>query len=396
MKALLFNGNDIVLLVVIYNCVLFAGITLFTKRDLEWTHVWLALFLVTQAAASTFTLALYGDPFHHWVIENMPNLFLTLELSFWLEGPFLLLYTRYALYQNDSFKLNDWLLFFPVVIYMVIFMIVKSQYHSEVGVDFLLFIRSDDIQYYEHFRNLVRTGFGIAAFLTIKNYQKTINDAYSNVDQLSYAWLKVLVAGYIILKMWSEFYLILFTSVQMFWGEPGINQIDFDLMGLSANYGQLGLVSFLLYYGLSDSRHVPRLQKETFDSVKATSIVARSTYTDEHIQRLQNHMSKARPYLDSNLKIDDLAAQISIPVKSLSNLINREFGVNFFEYVNQYRVNEVKKNLSDTKLREISIIDLAFQSGYNSKTSFNRLFKIATGLTPSQYRQKVTNKAANR
>jgi len=88
------------------------------------------------------------------------------------------------------------------------------------------------------------------------------------------------------------------------------------------------------------------------------------------------------------LKIDDLAQRVSLSPKLLSTLINRRFKVNFFEYINSFRLREIKRYLSDPQMSDHSTIELAFRAGYNSKSSFNRLFKLETGMTPSQYRIK--------
>ena len=98
-------------------------------------------------------------------------------------------------------------------------------------------------------------------------------------------------------------------------------------------------------------------------------------------------MKKQRPYLNNQLKIDDLAQQVSLSPKLLSNLINREFKVNFFEYINSYRLEELTTYLNNHEMDNQSIIELAFLAGYNSKSSFNRLFKLDTGKTPSQFRK---------
>jgi len=161
--------------------------------------------------------------------------------------------------------------------------------------------------------------------------------------------------------------------------------IDFNLMGILANYGQLMLISSLLFFALSDPRNILRVNKETLENIVTTS--KKITYSPEQISRVCNHMEKRRPYLNNQLKIDDLAQQVSLSPKLLSNLINREFNLNFFEYINNYRLKEVCSYLIDPAMSDQSIIDLAFLAGYNSKSSFNRLFKMETNKTPSQYRK---------
>jgi AraC-like DNA-binding protein len=209
--------------------------------------------------------------------------------------------------------------------------------------------------------------------------------AYSNSEPIDYAWLKLLVIGFIILRSWDEFYLLVYTLVSKFMADDTIATINFDLLGVLSNYGQLILTSALLFFALSDSRKIPRINKETFESINLPS--TQVNYSAEQIIRVTNYMEKNRPFLDNQLKIDELAQLVSLSPKALSNLINREFNVNFFEYVNNHRLKEVKQHLANPEMAEQSIIELAFLAGYNSKSSFNRLFKLDTGQTPSQYRK---------
>jgi AraC-like DNA-binding protein len=392
MKSLLFNGHDIVLLMVVYIGVLFAVITLCGRRDSGWTHLWLGLFLLSQAGLAFYVLALYGDGFHHWVVERAPSAFVWLELSLWLEGPLLVLYTRSVLYQHVRYQPQDLILLLPLLIYGVALIVAEVAFKAEQGSNFLYFLRSDDIQYYEHLRNFVRAGFGFWALFIILVYQRQLPNAYSNLDSLSYTWLKFIVVGFIFIRLWGVFYLLMFSMLTGFMGDSIVNVINFDLMGIMANYGLLFFISLLLYFSLADSRHLLRVNLETLEGMTKTK--SPHGYTPEQVSRLVRHMAQECPYLDSCLKIDDLAHQISVSPKLLSNLINREFKVNFFEYINSYRVKEVCIYLGDLDMQAQSAIDLAFRAGYNSKTSFNRLFKLEMGITPSEYRKKALNQAA--
>ncbi|MFT5298009.1 MAG: AraC-like DNA-binding protein [Colwellia sp.] len=300
----------------------------------------------------------------------------------------LLLYIRSALYQQFKFIQGDILLLLPLLIYMLTVLVVHIQFDGQSQVKFLSFISSNNIQYYEHLRNLVRIGFGVWAFLVIQEYQRKMPDAYSTLDTLIYNWLKLLVVGFIVLRFWSAFYLLLFTLVQNLFGEAAIGAINFDLMGIMSNYGQLLLISVLFYFGLADSRHIIRINKETLNDIGKVN--NRPNYTEDQVSRVKLYMEKQRPYLDSMLKIDDLALRVSLSPKLLSTLINRKFEVNFFEYINGYRLKEVKSYLADPEMSDLSAIELALRAGYNSKSSFNRLFKLETGITPSQYRKEAT------
>jgi len=396
MKTVLFNSHDIVLLVTAYICFLFAAMMLLSRHKTDSTHFFLAIFLLSQATISVYVLALYGEAFHHWSLENIPVIFASFELILWLEGPLLLLYVRSAIFQQLHFKKHDLLFLLPLFVYMLVLVVVNIQFEAEQGSDFLLFLRSNYSQYYEHLRNIGRAGFGFWAFFTIRYYQNNLSTAYSNPESVNYAWLRILVIGFIILRLWSESYLLIYTFVTAIFDASAVTLIDFNLMGILENYGQLLLISTLLFFALSDPRNILRVSKETLDSItradtaKAdlTKADKPNTYSPEQITRVCKHMKKQRPYLNNQLKIDDLAQQVSLSPKLLSNLINKEFNVNFFEYVNSYRLKEICSHLKNPEMDEHSIIDLAFFAGYNSKSSFNRLFKLDTGKTPSQFRKE--------
>jgi len=79
-----------------------------------------------------------------------------------------------------------------------------------------------------------------------------------------------------------------------------------------------------------------------------------------------------------------------IPTHQLSRVINEHFGRNFFDFINGYRVAEVKRKILDPAYAHFSLLGIAFESGFNSKSAFNRVFKKITGQTPSQFKESGT------
>ena len=96
-------------------------------------------------------------------------------------------------------------------------------------------------------------------------------------------------------------------------------------------------------------------------------------------------MKTEKPYLNSQLSISMLAEQIKIPSNHLSQIINEQEGKNFFEFVNNYRIEEVKQRIIENQDKKFTLLAIAYDSGFNSKSSFNRIFKKQEGLTPNQY-----------
>ena len=101
--------------------------------------------------------------------------------------------------------------------------------------------------------------------------------------------------------------------------------------------------------------------------------------------RLQYHLERDRPYLDMSLDLEKLSAALTIPPAHLSQVINEQLGMNFYELVNLYRVREVEARISDPEQSGKTLMAIAYESGFNSKASFNRAFKRVTGTTPSEY-----------
>lgn len=106
----------------------------------------------------------------------------------------------------------------------------------------------------------------------------------------------------------------------------------------------------------------------------------------ELFQQLQSHMHQERPYLEPSLTLNRLAEQLAISANQLSQVINTQTGGNFHDYINQFRVEGVKKALLESNEQ---IIVLAYSYGFNSKSTFNDVFKKLTGLTPTQYRKQT-------
>ncbi|MDX1351051.1 MAG: helix-turn-helix domain-containing protein [Putridiphycobacter sp.] len=101
--------------------------------------------------------------------------------------------------------------------------------------------------------------------------------------------------------------------------------------------------------------------------------------------KLLEHLSEASPYLDPNLSLRSLADQIGIHPNQLSWLLNEHIGKSFNEFINAYRIQKFKALAKDPKNAHLTLIGLAYDSGFNSKTVFNTYFKRETGLTPKQF-----------
>lgn len=109
------------------------------------------------------------------------------------------------------------------------------------------------------------------------------------------------------------------------------------------------------------------------------------------IEKLKRYMINSKPYLNSSLTIQNIADEIEIPVRELSILINHKLNQHFYDFVNFYRINYAKSLLKDTSKNKLTILEILYDAGFNSKSSFNTAFKKHTGTTPTVYRKLLTN-----
>lgn len=118
----------------------------------------------------------------------------------------------------------------------------------------------------------------------------------------------------------------------------------------------------------------------------------RQVLQEERLGQLKNallqKMDIEKPYLDPELSLPVLARQMDLSLHELSELINTGFGENFSRFINRYRVEESKRLLLSDRHTHLSMVGIAFEAGFNSKTAFNTVFKKMTGISPSEFRQR--------
>jgi AraC-like DNA-binding protein len=108
---------------------------------------------------------------------------------------------------------------------------------------------------------------------------------------------------------------------------------------------------------------------------------------NKQIEFLKDFMVEKEPYLDSSLTIQDLSKQVKMPVKDLSTLINQYMDKHFFDFVNAYRIEKAMQILSDSAQKELTVLEILYKVGFNSKSSFSTSFKKHTGKTPTDFRK---------
>jgi len=111
----------------------------------------------------------------------------------------------------------------------------------------------------------------------------------------------------------------------------------------------------------------------------------------EKISAIENVIHSKKLYLDSNMNLKIFSEHVGLKPREVSNVINSHYGVNFFEFINRFRVEEAKRLLMIENSAD-SVLDILYKSGFNSPSAFHRIFKRFEGVTPSTYRGKKANK----
>ena len=107
------------------------------------------------------------------------------------------------------------------------------------------------------------------------------------------------------------------------------------------------------------------------------------------IEKFISYMENEKPYTNCELNLYDLSKNFDVSTTYLSYILNACLHVNFYQFINKYRVEETQRRLKNNDTKKFTLLTIAFESGFNSKASFNRIFKDVSGMTPSQFQKSV-------
>lgn len=388
MYQVIFNTHDVVLLMTAYQCILFAILLLTIKREKPLSNFFLAFFLLQQAAIPLDILISFGAEFRQVALAWSPNLFYVFGFGYWLEAPFLLWYTRSLIYKDYRLTKKDIIFlipFFSYLIYQILFYYrLEWQDKHHLQEVYNLFAAPHYMNYVTLFREIFRAALGIMCIVEIKRYSRHIRTNFSDIDRLDLTWLKILVIGFLGIRLWAVLVgLLILLSVSF-----GITT-NFEIMGLMGNYTTFIMVSMLIFFGLGHSTVFEGIDVKATENTDTKVDQLKDKIKDTQIKQVSDYMEQEKPYLMPALTLDKLATQLKIPPRVLSHLINRHFFCNFFEFINSYRVEESKRMLADPSLCDKNMLDIMYDVGFNSKATFNTLFKKKVGMTPSEFRKQA-------
>nr|WP_315034350.1 helix-turn-helix domain-containing protein [uncultured Chryseobacterium sp.] len=218
-------------------------------------------------------------------------------------------------------------------------------------------------------------------FLALKKYQKLLPEYYSTLEKINLNWLKYIVISLIMLFISVFCMIILGTKTEIFASE----KIFITVAAVQSIY-----LFCIIFFSLRQS--IIFKESASLDAIFVPAkieknVVQNDNKSQELSKKLLNFMETDQPYLDEELSLQKLSLLLDVSTHQLSQVINQNINTNFYQFVNSYRIEEVKKKLKNPKFEKYSILGIAFESGFNSKSTFNKIFKEQTGLTPSEYKK---------
>lgn len=361
---------------------LFLAALLFVKKNKTMADnilgIWMVVIGIELASYYIYFLG-YWDKYPHLVGITSP-----FPLLF---GPLLYLYVDFSLRKKQYFRPKDWLHFIPFVITYLAMTPFLFGYSAEQKR------LADSLDFNSEFKSFFIFGFTmffitavvypIFAYRKITNYQKYISDNFAYKESISLKWLKILIWGAAA---------VFLSVIAIFLLQEGL-KIDFGFKGdIIPDILVVIFVAVLGFFGIRQQgifTDVVVSQKEMDDSMQEKESYKRSGLksSDAEIlhQRLLDLMDNEKPYLEPKLSLSQLAEKLTITPNNLSQIINQCDEKNFYDFVNGYRVQEFIYLATSPQNKNMNLLGIALDAGFNSKSSFNQVFKKTTGKTPREY-----------
>jgi AraC-like DNA-binding protein len=362
---------NIFICLIIFHLIFFS-VFLLTRRDSrKRSHSLLALFFISLA------INLFNK-----LCFNSEYLFLNFPHAFYLGAPFAFLYApAFYIYVRSlteidfKFRRKDYMhfiLFFSFAVYLLITFYLRS------AADKQFYIKNQSLTLWYLLMPVLQLQILIYAVFIIRAitiFRERVKSVFSTMDNINYSWLKFIIIG-----------------VALLWLADLPNYLA-SVLKLS----QIAILEAVFYTGFLLLSYLilfkALTQPEIFSSIpefpqrKKKSLS--DSVNDQYLQQLLFFMATEKPYLDPSITIFNLSEKTTIPQRSLSDVINNSLNQNFYDFINSYRVKESQRLLSENKENSKTILEILYQSGFGTKSSFNQAFKKHTGKTPTQFKKQI-------
>lgn len=366
---------------------------------------------VLAALMGAFTLYLASPVYYGaGVVRQFPHFFGVAYPTPWLFGPLVYLYARAASDRDWRFTSRTLLHFLPAAITTL----AGLPYYLMSGADKLALLDRmsagdlpSQLAMLGPTKYVSGIGYTVATALYLRRHRQTVEQNYSNTTRVNLRWLVAFAtAG---AAIW-----LLATALEVIdpVGRVGDDHVAMAMALLVYAVGYMGLRQPEVFRFDTMEHPVPTVfstsspvvvSEPPVDAAPAEAIdrppdesgptarYERSGLRDDEAERLKSSlvkvMDREQPWKDSELTLADLAARLGSTPHKLSEVLNAQLGMTFYDFVNGYRVREVQRRIAAGHSRSLKMLALAMDAGFASKSTFNQAFKKHTNQTPSAYRQ---------
>jgi len=301
-------------------------------------------------------------------IDWHKSLFLVRQTSF-LIGPLIYFYVNSFLKRKDVFDYRQSVHFLPFT-GAVIFLLIYYRHLNQFVIWESIIDLKDTILILTH--NLA---YIVLSLLSMKSTTINLRGFYKSILISSHnRWLQILLVGFIIIWIMNLNSFAIYMIVR----KPAWCAYTVSIYALAA-FLFINILMFVLLFK-PDVYYIIAKYKNNKLSEPDKS---------EYLQKLNSYMETHKPFLNPEITLESLACEISVNPRILSQIINETFKKNFKSYILEYRIKESMQILADSKYRNLTILEILYQVGFNSKSAFNNQFKLFTNLTPIEYRSKA-------
>jgi len=367
-----------------FQAFLFAIYLLFKKEGKNLSNYFIAIFIMLLAYN---VLDFFADfIFNRW--SEMISTFL--QLLIYLAAPTLYLHIKTSLFSDYKLKAKDlwhtvpFLFTLVVVISLIVIEITQGNVSGKteriVGIVFysLLYIQ---IYFYLYL-----------SYRQLKKHKEIFFENYSSSNTQRYAYIAnliLLIAVLFFLSMVNIF-------TRWFYHFESFSFISYVVI-----ITILFLFCWLIIIGLrspelfiNEDEAQPSVKK-LVKLGKSNSVLNSELENNELVEKVNKYMQDEEPFLNASLTLHALAQKTTIPSRELSILINHHLNKHFFDFINEYRIKKAMEILKDPAKKDITVLEILYEVGFNSKSSFNTAFKNYTHSTPTQYRKNALTTLAS-
>ncbi len=372
---------DIVLFILLFQLLILPPYLLLHKTGRRKANMFLAVFLLAKALciSNFLSFRLYDTAF-----ANFPHSFYFGSSFTLLWGPTLFLYTKSLFNKNFALKKTDLIHFLPFACHFIYLTFTYHINSADIKRELLLsgtVFSSNMLSFLTLFLQVTIFLYIASAFRLVSKYSSALKNTYSKIDNIDLSWIYFVLFGFLAKWMFDNWYL---TEVKLL-GMTGMLPLYLSRIVLFL------FINIMIYKGLK----YPVIFTGITLNEKVKKVSLSKTVADQYLEKLSEFMEQGKPYLEPEITLNDLAERVSIPPRSLSEILNTALGKNFYDYINYYRIKESEQLFAETSSHNKTVLEVLYEVGFNSKSSFNTAFKKHTGMTPSQYKKVHNSKLMN-